>query len=146
MDSYKFFQANEKDLDELFELGKKFKRELRGQNLPNLSEEKIFALLDKIIEKGKIICCSKDEKIIGSVGFFKTVFWYSDNPLYNIQWIYVLPEHRNFTIFRNLINGVKKIAKDDPINLSITTEFKLDPILKKIGFTETGKNWRYNNV
>ena len=94
MDSYRFYQADKKDLDELFEVGKKFKRELRDLNL------------------------------------------------YNIQFIYVMPEHRNFTTFRNLLSGVQKIAKDDPINLSITTKLKLDPVLKKLGFDEMGKNWR----
>jgi carbon monoxide dehydrogenase subunit G len=53
-----------------------------------------------------------------------------------------MPEHRNFTTFRNLLSGVQKIAKDDPINLSITTKLKLDPVLKKLGFDEMGKNWR----
>ena len=60
MDSYRFYQAEEKDLDELFEVGKKFKRELRGLDLPDLSEGKVFKLLDMLLNKGKIICCSKN--------------------------------------------------------------------------------------
>ena len=144
MDSYRFYQADEKDLDELFEVGKKFKRELRDLNLPDLSEGKVFKLLDMLLNKGKIICCSKNEdnKIIGAVGFYKSQYWGRDAYIYNIQFIYVMPEHRNFTTFRNLLSGVQKIAKDDPINLSITTKLKLDPVLKKLGFDEMGKNWR----
>ena len=144
MDSYRFYQAEEKDLDELFEIGKKFKRELRDLDLPDLSEGKVFKLLDMLLNKGKIICCSKNEdnKIIGAVGFYKSQYWWSDAYIYNIQFIYVVPEHRNFTTFRNLLSGVQKIAKDDPINLYITTKLKLDPVLKKLGFDEMGKNWR----
>ena len=144
MDSYRFYQADEKDLDELFEVGKKFKRELRDLDLPDLSEGKVFKLLDMLLNKGKIICCSLNQeiKIIGAVGFYKSQYWWSDAYIYNIQFIYVMPEHRNFTTFRNLLSGVQKIAKDDPINLSITTKLKLDPVLKKLGFDEMGKNWR----
>ncbi len=146
MDSYRFYQAEEKDLDELFEIGKKFKRELRDLDLPDLSESKVFKLLDMLLNKGKIICCSinEEDKIIGAVGFYKSQYWWSDAHIFNIQFIYVLPEHRNFTIFRNLLGGVQKIAKEDPINLSITTKLKLDPVLKKLGFDEMGKNWRLN--
>ena len=158
MDSYRFYQADEKDLDELFEVGKKFKRELRDLDLPDLSEGKVFKLLDMLLNKGKIICCSLNQEnkiigggyrfynkectIIGAVGFYKSQYWWSDAYIYNIQFIYVMPEHRNFTTFRNLLSGVQKIAKDDPINLSITTKLKLDPVLKKLGFDEMGKNWR----
>ena len=144
MDSYRFYQADEKDLDELFEVGKKFKRELRDLDLPDLSEGKVFKLLDMLLNKGKIICCSlnQENKIIGAAGFYKSQYWWSDAFIYNIQFIYVMPEHRNFTTFRNLLSGVQKIAKDDPINLSITTKLKLDPVLKKLGFDEMGKNWR----
>tara|TARA_Y100001937_G_C7095174_1_gene319742 strand:+ start:281 stop:721 length:441 start_codon:yes stop_codon:yes gene_type:complete len=144
VDSYRFYQADEKDLDELFELGKKFKRELRDLNLPDISESKVFKILDMLLDKGKIICASKNDnqEIIGSVGFYKSQHWWSDKYLYNIQWLYVVPEYRNFIIFRNLIDGVKKIAKDDPIAFSITTKLKLDAVLKKLGFEEMGKNWR----
>ena len=62
--------------------------------------------------------------------------------MYNIQWLYVIPEHRNFKVFKNLIMGVQQIAKDDHINFSITTKLQIDSILQKIGFEEMGKNWR----
>ena len=55
MDSYRFYQANEKDLDNVYELLKKLKRDLRDLNLPDISEDKVFKLLDMLITKGKII-------------------------------------------------------------------------------------------
>jgi hypothetical protein len=58
----------------------------------------------------------------------------------------VKPEHRNILVFRNLLDGVKKIAKDGDIFLQIITEMKLDPLFKKFGFTEMGKNWIYKCV
>ena len=146
MDKYKFYQANEKDLDALYEMLKKFKIELRDLKLPNISEEKLFNTLETLITKGKIICCNinESEKIIGAIAFFKTQHWWSEKILYNIHFVYVLPEHRNFIIFRNLLGSVKKIAKDDPISLSISTKLNIDPVLQKLGFEDMGKNWRLN--
>jgi hypothetical protein len=127
VDKYKFYQANEKDLDALYEMLKKFKIELRNLKLPNISEEKLFNTLETLITKGKIICCNlnESEKIIGAIAFFKTQHWWSEKILYNIHFVYVLPEHRNFIIFRNLLGSVKKIAKDDPINLVLKTWEKI---------------------
>jgi hypothetical protein len=146
VDKYKFYQANEKDLDALYEMLKKFKIELRNLKLPNISEEKLFNTLETLITKGKIICCNlnESEKIIGAIAFFKTQHWWSEKILYNIHFVYVLPEHRNFIIFRNLLGSVKKIAKDDPISLSISTKLNIDPVLQKLGFEDMGKNWRLN--
>ena len=146
MDKYKFYQANEKDLDNVYELLKKLKRDLRDLNLPDISEDKVFKLLDMLITKGKIICCSlnDNDEIIGCIAFYKTTHWWSDTPLYNIHFVYVLPEHRNFIIFRNLLGAVQKIAKKDAINLSISTKLNIDPVLKKLGFEDMGKNWRFN--
>ena len=145
MDNYRFYQANEKDLDNIFELLKKFKRDLRDLNLPDISEDKVFKTLDNLITKGRIICCSlnNNEEIIGCIAFYKTSYWWSDTPLYNIHFVYVLPKYRNFVIFRNLLGGVQKIAKKDHINLSISTQLEIDPVLKKLGFEDMGKNWRF---
>ena len=146
MDSYRFYQADEKDIDNLFELLKKFKRDLRDLNLPDISEDKVYRSLETLISKGKIICCSfnNSEEINGCIAFYKTSHWWSNTPLYNIHFVYVLPKYRNFVIFRNLLGGVQKIAKKDCINLSISTKLNIDTVLKKLGFEDMGKNWRFN--
>jgi|TARA_A100000172_G_scaffold33034_2_gene19842 hypothetical protein len=147
MAKYKFFQAGEKELDQLYELGKQFRQEFR-KIFPQVDEDKAYKILDLLFTKGKIICCCIEgqDEIVGSIGFFKSQYWWAERYMYNVQWFYVKPEHRNILVFRNLLDGVKKIAKDGDIFLQIITEMKLDPLFKKFGFTEMGKNWIYKCV
>jgi len=41
-----------------------------------------------------------------------------------------------------MIDSVKKIAKELPIVLSISTGLQIDPVFEKLGFENMGGNWR----
>jgi len=64
--------------------------------------------------------------------------------VFNVYWLYVLPEHRNYKTVKTLIDMVKQIAKKDPIYFQISSEKDYDDLFNKFGFKEVGKNWRFN--
>jgi predicted nucleic acid-binding protein len=48
MAKYKFFQAGEKELDQLYELGKQFRQEFR-KIFPQVDEDKAYKILDLLL-------------------------------------------------------------------------------------------------
>ena len=139
-----FFKATDKDLDEVLEFGKKFWRDSRHLDIPKIDEDKAFKSLDLFCQKGVILCAKEEEKIIGFLGLIKHHYWWSNEIVFNVHWLYVLPEHRNFKVVKTFIDMVKQIAKDEPIYFSVTSEREYDDLFTKFGFKEVGKNWRFN--
>lgn len=142
----RFYKATDKDLDDLFEFGKKFWREFRHIDIPTIDEDKLFKTLDVFCQKG-VILCARDEKkdnLIASLGLVRQHYWWSNETVYNVYWLYVLPEYRNYKTVKTLIDMVKQIAKEDPIYFQISSEKDYDDLFTKFGFKEVGKNWRYN--
>jgi hypothetical protein len=41
-----------------------------------------------------------------------------------------------------MIDSVKKIAKQLPIVIGVTTGLKIDPVFERLGFENMGSNWR----
>jgi hypothetical protein len=60
----------------------------------------------------------------------------------NIQVLYIKKQFRNYKLLKTMINSVKKIAKDLPIVLSVTTGLKIDKVFERLGFENMGGNWR----
>ena len=142
----RYFKATDKDLDELFEFGKKFWREFRHIDIPTIDENKLFKTLDLFCEKGVILCAKDDNKdlITASLGLVRQHYWWSNEIVFNVYWLYVLPEYRNFKMVKTLIDMVKRIAKDNPIYFQISSEKEYDELFEKFDFKEVGKNWRFN--
>jgi len=140
----KFSQANDKDLDDIYEQLKIFKREFLKINFEKIDEERLFNNISKIQQKNSLICArTDDDKLIGSLGFvFVKQFWTEEISIM-VLWCYVLKEYRQFNTFKNLINMLKKLAKGKEIVFGSMTKIHLDNVMEKLGFEELGKNWRF---
>ncbi len=84
----------------------------------------------KCMEHGAWVAIEED-KIIGSIGVYKTTPWYSDVEYYTDGWFYVLPEYRNSRVGSSLL-GMARIyceEQDKPLVVSI---FNMDDTENKI--------------
>ena len=80
---------------------------------------------------------------VGTIGVHETTPWYSNTPYLTDGWLYVLPEHRNFSVASGLIGAAKQFAveKGLPLVLNIfnmeNTETKIKLFQRK-GFKLVG--------
>ena len=74
--------------------------------------------------------------------FHKSEFWFSKGQMINIHVIYIKKNFRNYKLFKTMIDSVKKIAKELPIVIGVTTGLKIDPVFERLGFENMGSNWR----
>ena len=81
---------------------------------------------------------------IGCAILNKTEYWFSKSECIHIHTIYIKKNFRNFKLVNTLINSIKKVAKNLPIYLTVTTGNDTEPVFKKLGFEKLGSNWRYN--
>ena len=138
-------QAEKKDFENVYNLLIEFKHdELQDLQLPKVDKTKLTNFINTILQKGKIILLKDLDKnlIIGCCIFHKAEYWFSKDMFMNIQIIYIKKNFRNFKLVKTLIDSVKKIAKELPIVLSISTGLQIDPVFKKLGFENMGGNWR----
>jgi len=144
MSSCNFYQAEKKDVDEIFFLLQKFKDDLVDLNYPSIEEKKVKNYINVMLQKGKIICVKNldTNKIIGLCIFCKSTYWWSEQETMIIQLIYVVKEFRNYKLMKQLIDSVKQVSNNNPILLSITSKLDADNLFEKLGFENMGSNWR----
>ena len=144
MVSCNFYQAEKKDIKDVFDLLIKFQDDFLDLDYPNIDEDKLKNALHTILQRGKILCVKNldTNKLLGICIFFKSSYWWSKQETMVIQLIYVVEEFRNYKLMKQLIDSVKKVAKDIPILLSITSKLKADKLFEKLGFENMGNNWR----
>lgn len=143
--SVHLYQAEKKDLENIYDLLIEFKKvDLEGLNFPDVDRSKLFNFIKTMLQKGKIILLNDLDKneLIGCCIFHKQEFWFSKGQMINIDVIYIKKTFRNYKLFKTMIESVKKIAKELPIVLGVTTGLKIDPVFKRIGFENLGSNWR----
>ncbi len=143
MSSLNIYNAEIKDVDSVIDLLWNYKNE-EGQHLPDVDDKKVKNSIIMFLKKGQIIL-AKDldlDELIGCVIFYKTSYWFSSEECLNLHTIYIKKNFRNFRLVNNLINSVKKIAKNLPIYLTVTTGNDTEPVFKRLGFEKLGSNWR----
>tara|TARA_R100000734_G_C3244548_1_gene48098 strand:+ start:59 stop:502 length:444 start_codon:yes stop_codon:yes gene_type:complete len=145
MTSIHLYQAEKKDIQELNYLIYDWKeKHLTHCNFPELDNAKVNFYLNTFLKIGKIICI-KDldkDKLVGCLVFHKSEYWFSKQNIIEIEMIYVQPQFRNYKLFKQLIDMVKKVSENNPIVLSTTTKLDIDPVFEKLGFENMGSNWR----
>ena len=144
MTSCNFYQAKEKDVDEIFILLEKFKSDLVDLDYPTINKDKVKNFINLMLKKGKIICVKNldTNKLIGLCIFCKSTYWWSDQETIIIQLIYVIKEFRNYKLMKTLLDSVKQVSENNPILLSITSKLDGDKLFEKLGFENMGANWR----
>ena len=145
MISVHLFQAEKKDFEDGYNLFIQFKNDdLEDLNLPKVDKTKLTTFINTILQKGKIILLKDLDKniLIGCCIFHKAEYWFSKDMFINIQIIYIKKNFRNFKLVKTMVDSVKKIAKELPIVLSVSTGLKIDPVFEKLGFDNMGGNWR----
>tara|TARA_Y100001973_G_C5158898_1_gene312418 strand:+ start:510 stop:953 length:444 start_codon:yes stop_codon:yes gene_type:complete len=145
MTSVHLYQAEKKDFNNIYDLLIEFKHdELDHLDLPNVDRNKLTSFINTVLEKGKIILLKDLDKemIVGCCIFHKAEFWFSKQMMINIQVLYIKKHFRNYKLLKTMIDSVKKIAKELPIVLSITTGLKIDKVFERLGFENMGGNWR----
>ena len=145
MTSVHLYQAEKKDFEDVYDLLIEFKHdELKDLQLPKVDKTKLTNFINTILQKGKIILLKDLDKnlIIGCCIFHKSEYWFSKEIFMNIQIIYIKKNFRNFKLVKTMIDSVKKVAKELPIVLSISTGLQIDPVFEKLGFENMGGNWR----
>ena len=145
--SYHLYNAEKKDIEIVCDLLKNFKEEdLKDLNYPEVDDKKLKNFINTLLIKGKIIIL-KDldlDENIGCAIIYETEYWFSKSKCFNIHTIYIKKSFRNFKLVTMLMNSMKKVAKDLPIYLSVTSGLDIDPVFQKLGFKNLGANWRYN--
>lgn len=144
MSSCNFYQAEKKDVEEIYSLLEKFKSDLIDLDYPDINETKVRSFINLMLQRGKIICVKNldTNKLIGVCIFCKSNYWWSDQETMIIQLIYVVKEFRNYKLMKQLIDSVKQVSNNNPILLSITSKLEADKLFEKLGFENMGSNWR----
>ena len=145
MSSVDLYQAEKKDLQNIYDLLIEFKEvDLIDLNLPDVDKSKLTTFINTILQKGKVILAKDLDKneFIGICMFHKSEFWFSKGQMINIHVIYIKKNFRSYKLFKTMIYSVKKIAKELPIVIGITTGLKIDPVFERLGFENMGSNWR----
>ena len=145
MSSVHLYQAEKKDLQNIYDLLIEFKEVyLIDLNLPDVDKSKLTTFINTILQKGKVILAKDLDKneFIGICMFHKSEFWFSKGQMINIHVIYIKKNFRSYKLFKTKIDSVKKIAKELPIVIGITTGLKIDPVFERLGFENMGSNWR----
>ena len=148
MASFHFYEATNKNLDEIFEILNDFEKEAPALDYPHIHRAKMKQTLMMFLQKGKIILI-KDldkNKIVGLTIFLFTEYLWSKEQLLSIQVIYILKEYRSLNLFNQTMDIVKNQAKGRDIHLSISTKLMADKLLDRYGFEKMGGLWRYSNV
>tara|TARA_R100000655_G_scaffold104018_1_gene150834 strand:- start:393 stop:836 length:444 start_codon:yes stop_codon:yes gene_type:complete len=145
MSSVHLYQAEKKDLQNIYDLLIEFKEiDLIDLNLPDVDKSKLTTFINTILQKGKVILAKDLDKneLIGICMFHKSEFWFSKGQMINIHVIYIKKNFRSYKLFKTMIDSVKKIAKELPIVIGVTTGLKIDPVFERLGFENMGSNWR----
>ena len=147
MSSINLYNAEKKDVEIICDLLNNFKDEdLKDLDYPEVDEKKLINFVNLIMQKGTIILL-KDldlNEVIGCAIFNKTEYWFSKSECIHIHTIYVKKSFRNFKLVTALVDSIKKVGKNLPMYLSITSGLNIDPVFKKLGFKNLGSNWRLN--
>ena len=145
MSSVHLYQAEKKDLQNIYDLLIEFKEvDLIDLKLPDVDKSKLTTFINTILQKGKVILAKDLDKneFIGICMFHKSEFWFSKGQMINIHVIYIKKNFRSLKLFKTMIDSVKKIAKQLPIVIGVTTGLKIDPVFERLGFENMGSNWR----
>ena len=145
MSSINVYNAEIKDVDNVIDLLWNYKNE-EGTHLPDVDDKKVKNSIIMFLKKGQIILL-KDldiDELIGCAICYKSSYWFSSQECINLHTIYIKRNFRNFKLVNTLISAVKKIAKNLPIHLTVTTGNDTEPVFKRLGFENLGSNWRYN--
>tara|TARA_R100001530_G_scaffold60521_1_gene43731 strand:+ start:261 stop:701 length:441 start_codon:yes stop_codon:yes gene_type:complete len=144
MTSYHFYEAKNKDTDEIFEILKNFEEEVKELNYPKVDNDKLKSRIFYFIEHGKILMVKNldKNKLIGVSVIHNTEYLWSKENILNVQVIYVLPEHRTLEVFNNIMKIIKTQANDNAIHLSISTKLIASNLLERVGFEQMGNIWR----
>jgi N-acetylglutamate synthase-like GNAT family acetyltransferase len=135
MSSVHLYQAEKKDLQNIYDLLIEFKEvDLIDLKLPDVDKSKLTTFINTILEKGKVIL-AKDLDKNEFIGICK-------GQMINIHIIYIKKNFRSFKLFKTMIDSVKKIAKELPIVIGVSTGLKIDPVFERLGFENMGSNWR----
>jgi len=148
MASFHFYEATNKNLDEIFEILNEFEKEAPALDYPHINRPKMKQTLMMFLEKGKIILI-KDldkKKIVGITIFLFNEYLWSREQLLSVQVIYILKEFRSFKLFNQTMDIIKNQAKGRHIHLTISTRLMADKLLDRYGFEKLGGLWRYSNV
>ena len=147
MSSINLYNAEKKDVEIICDLLNNFKDEdLKDLDYPEVDDKKLINFVNLIMQKGTIILL-KDldlNEVIGCAIFNKTEYWFSKSECIHIHTIYVKKSFRNFKLVTALVDSIKKVGKNLPMYLSVTSGLNIDPVFKKLGFKNLGSNWRLN--
>jgi len=145
MTSVHLYQAEQKDVQEVYDLLIEFKEfDLKDAQLPEVDKDKLTNFINTILKKGKIILAKDLDKqeLMGLCIFHKAEYWFSKDQLMNIHVLYVRQNYRNYKLVKTLVDSVKNVSEGLPIVLSITSGLHIDPVFEKLGFQNMGSNWR----
>tara|TARA_R100000808_G_C2122583_1_gene133558 strand:+ start:471 stop:923 length:453 start_codon:yes stop_codon:yes gene_type:complete len=144
--SYHFYDAQKTNLEEIFQILYEFEKEAPALEYPNIDRTKMKDTLMKFIDRGKIILIKNldEDKIIGIAIFIFTEYQWSREQLLSIQTIYILPEYRSFKLFNQIMDIIKKQAKNRTINFPISSRLMADKLMERYGFEKMGTIWRLN--
>ena len=148
MASFHFYEASNKNMDEIFEILNEFEKEAPALDYPHIHRAKMKQTLMMFLQKGKIILI-KDldkNKIVGITIFLFNEYLWSKEQLLSVQVIYILKEYRSFKLFNQTMDIIKNQAKGRHIDLTISTRLMADKLLDRYGFEKLGGLWRYSDV
>ena len=114
MSSVHLYQAEKKDLQNIYDLLIEFKEiDLIDLNLPDVDKSKLTTFINTILQKGKVILAKDLDKneLIGICMFHKSEFWFSKGQMINIHVIYIKKNFRSYKLFKTMIDSVKKNSK-----------------------------------
>lgn len=139
------YAASREDLPELVKMALEIPKDLPFENFPKPSVEKVAEFVYTQWTQTPILVY-KDEKtkeILGMIGLMVDEPWWSGTKVLTDYMFFVKPEHRNYKITKELMNGARDLARINGIPMishmisENRTESKLR-MFEKSGFRQSG--------
>lgn len=88
-------------------------RAMHDENgIGRVNEAKALGVITNIIDNGGCLISKKGESIVGSIGVYRSSWWYSDEPVFFDQWFFVHPDNRTEGHATRLIAAMKQAARN----------------------------------
>lgn len=112
--------ATSDDLQEVCDL----LRVMHAENgVGRVNETKALGVITQTINAGHCLITRDQGQVVGSMGLYRSQWWYSDDPVFFDQWFFVHPKHRSSGHALRLISAMKAISAQNktPFVLSVGT-------------------------
>lgn len=96
---------------------------------------KARSMIAEVISDGVAMVAEDNEEIVGSFGLRLTDWWWSDNVMWIMPWIYVRKDHRNSRTAVKMLLAIRRFGQRSPVPVVPTLFTRTDAVRKSMLFS-----------